>query len=201
MPFFSRVQQIWFLQPHMLKSKRINANLLAESLPIFEKKLDRYIFLSLEELIYITTYFRLQVCLSFRLWVCGSQMCHTLRFSIVSQNVPNKSSLVCVQSEKYTFLVTLRPLEYIMQGKAKPSTLHYQAKRSRTAYNKTHLSVHHLPSAVSVPSSCVCQHTQNVPAKPVLPIHTINNVGTCACTCLSSNQKIVFHYPGGNKVG
>ena len=50
---------------------------------------------------------RLQVCLSFHTYVG-----HTLGISVDSQNVTNKSFLVCA------FLVNLRHLESIRQGKA-----------------------------------------------------------------------------------
>ena len=72
-------------------------------------------------------YFQLQVCLSFRpslrLWVR-----HTLGFQVASQYVTNKSSLVCVKSEKYAFGVTLRLLGSMQQGKAEPCTIYYLGK-------------------------------------------------------------------------
>ena len=45
--------------------------------------------------------------------------------AVVSQNVTNKSCLVCVMSEKYAFWVTLRLLGSILQGKVELHTLHY----------------------------------------------------------------------------
>ena len=67
----------------------------------------------------LNNYFRLQVCLYFRAWV-HVFVRHTLRFYVVSQNVINKSSLVCVRSENYAFRVTLRLLGSIWQGNAEP---------------------------------------------------------------------------------
>ena len=48
-------------------------------------------------------------------------MCHTFKFltpAVVSQNVNNKSSVVCVRSKKYAFLVTLRLQGSMRLGKA-----------------------------------------------------------------------------------
>ena len=46
-------------------------------------------------------------------------VCHTLEFSVASQNVINKSSLVCFKSEKYAFWFTLRPQsDHCRRGKA-----------------------------------------------------------------------------------
>ena len=59
---------------------------------------------------------QIHVCL----WVC-----HTLGISVALQNVSNKSSLICVKSEKYAFCVTLRHLGSLRQSKAELSTLHY----------------------------------------------------------------------------
>ena len=43
---------------------------------------------------------------------------------IGSQNVTNKTSLVCVKSEKYALWVTLRLIRSMRRDKAEPSTLH-----------------------------------------------------------------------------
>ena len=45
--------------------------------------------------------------------------------AVVLQNDTNKGCLECVKSEKYVFLVTLRPLESMRQGEAELHTLHY----------------------------------------------------------------------------
>ena len=55
----------------------------------------------------LSNYFGLHVCLSFRPFVDG-YVCHTLGFSVASQNFTNKSFLVCIKSVKYAFWVTLR---------------------------------------------------------------------------------------------
>ena len=52
-------------------------------------------------------------------------VCHTLGLLAVSQNITNKSSLVCVKSEKCAFWITLRLLGSMQQGKAKLRTIHY----------------------------------------------------------------------------
>ena len=62
-------------------------------------------------------------------------------FAVVSQNVTNKSFLVRVKSEKYSFWVTLRSLGSMRQGEAEIHALQYWARRSQAAYIKTHFSV------------------------------------------------------------
>ena len=62
---------------------------------------------------YICHYFDIHVCLSLRHPSSAAASRPTFEFPIpagVWQSVTNKSWLVCVKSEKYTFLVTTRPL-------------------------------------------------------------------------------------------
>ena len=68
--------------------------------------------------------------------------------TVVSQNVINKSCLACVMSEKYAFLVTLRPLGSKRRGKAKPHTLRKKAKL---------LAFHHLP-CIDAKQLCALAH-------------------------------------------
>ena len=60
--------------------------------------------------------------------------------AVVSENVTNKSCLVCVMSEKYAFLVTLRPQsDHCCRGEAKVRILNFKTtwpefqKASQTA--------------------------------------------------------------------
>ena len=62
--------------------------------------------------------------LSFLLFV-RTWVRYNLGILVASQNVTNKSFLVCVKSEKYAVWVTLRHLGSMRQGKAKLSTLHH----------------------------------------------------------------------------
>ena len=75
----------------------------------------------------LNNYFGLHVCLSLRAWVgpyVGTPACHTLEFSVASQNVTNKSSLVCVKSENwYEFWVALILLGSMWQDKAELRTV------------------------------------------------------------------------------
>ena len=58
----------------------------------------------------LNNYFDFHVCLSIRLWFRGSVRLNLTSISAsLSQNVTNKSCLVCVKSEKYASWVTLRP--------------------------------------------------------------------------------------------
>ena len=76
----------------------------------------------------LNNYFDFHVCLSIR-----TSFCHSGRYSqrlapfpaVVWQNVTNKSCLVCVKSEKYTFLVTTRPLESMRWGEGELHTLQH----------------------------------------------------------------------------
>ena len=66
-------------------------------------------------LLHLNNYFDFHVCLSFRRRVPCSVRRPCVRKlppipAAVWQNVTNKSCLVCVKGEKYTFLVTLKPL-------------------------------------------------------------------------------------------
>ena len=84
-------------------------------------------------------YFNLHVCPSIR-----RRRRPTFEFSIpdvVSHSVTNKSSLICVKSEKYAFLVTTRPLGSKRWGEAELHTLQDQERRSQATYTKTSFSV------------------------------------------------------------
>ena len=48
--------------------------------------------------------------------------------SVLSQNVTGKSCMVCINIKEYAFLVTIRPLGSMRQGRTKLRTLHYQAR-------------------------------------------------------------------------
>ena len=67
----------------------------------------------------------------FNLHVNSSLRCHISILShftipaVRSQNVTNKSCLVCVKSEKYAFWVTLRLTGSMRQGESEQNTLHY----------------------------------------------------------------------------
>ena len=43
-------------------------------------------------------------------------------------NITNVAWYICVESEKYALLVTLRPLGSMKQGETELSTLHYETK-------------------------------------------------------------------------
>ena len=76
-------------------------------------------------------YFNIHVCPSFRRRRRPSR--HTFEFSIpagVWQSVTNISWLVCVNSEKYIFLVTIRPLWSMRQGEGKLHTLWHKERGS-----------------------------------------------------------------------
>ena len=67
---------------------------------------------------YLNNYFDFHVCLSFRRpSVRPSVRKITQVTAVITQNVTNKSCLLCVMSEKYAFLVTLRLLWSMRQGK------------------------------------------------------------------------------------
>ena len=86
----------------------------------------------------------LSVCFQFHS-VCPCVQQLTPVFAVGSQNITNKSFLVCVKSEKYAYSVTLRPLGFMRQGEAKIQRLWFRARRSRAVYSITCISVHHLP--------------------------------------------------------
>ena len=108
--------------------------------------------------VYLNNYFNFHVCLSirFRPFVCVSEnQLHFLQ-SYHPENVTNKSCLVCVKSEKYTFLVTLRPLGSMRQDKANLRSLQYQAKQSHPSpYTQTHFRVSQPPQSRSKAVVCV----------------------------------------------
>ena len=73
-----------------------------------------------------------------------------------SQNVTNKSCLVCVKSEKYAFLVTPRLIIMSMRrGKAELHTFHYQLKKSQTMHINLHFSTSLPPQCCSQAVVCV----------------------------------------------
>ena len=87
----------------------------------------------------LNSYLQLHVCLSFHRCVAG-YVGHTLGFQSLSQNVTNKSSLVCVKSEKYAFWITLTPqLDRCCRGEAEVRILDFKTtwsefhRPSRTA--------------------------------------------------------------------
>ena len=61
--------------------------------------------------------------------------------AVGSQNVTNKSFLVCVKGEKYAFWVTLRTLGSMRQCEAEIFALQYFVRQSQSAFIKTHFSV------------------------------------------------------------
>ena len=76
---------------------------------------------------------------------CRRLVLSNFTISVVgSQNVIDKSCLVCIKREKYTFLVTLRPLVSMRRGKVELCTLHYKARQrihSQALYIKTHFRI------------------------------------------------------------
>ena len=54
--------------------------------------------------------------------------------AVISQNVTNKSSLVCVKSEKYAFFVNLRPLRSMRGGKAELRTTFTLFGKAKVSY-------------------------------------------------------------------
>ena len=104
------------------------------SWPIWGAQRDKRILI----IFYLNSYFKRHVCLpihvsiSICVWTCGGKF--TPVSAVVSQHFTNKSFLVCVDSGKYAFWVTLRPLPgvnearwrqnpYIMiLGKVKPNS-------------------------------------------------------------------------------
>ena len=102
-------------------------------------------------------YFKLHVCLSLQTRPSCPIQSHITISAVGSQNVTNKSSLVCVKSEKYAFWVILSSLGSMWQGEAEIHALQYQARQSRAAYIKTHLSVSSPPHCRS--KAVVCAST------------------------------------------
>ena len=95
--------------PHNLASESLGVGYSGSSLLLMQ---EYWIRIWHHVLCYLNNYFNLNVCLS----ILGlSDVClsvsRTYEFvipAVRSQNVTNKSCLVCVKSEKYAFLVTLR---------------------------------------------------------------------------------------------
>ena len=110
------------------------------------------------------------------MYVCPS-VHHTFIFSQFLQSC-HKMSLMKVtwhvsKSENYVVCVTHKPLGSMKQGEAEPHTLQYQAKgEAKLRILKLTSVFHHLQE--SLPSKCVCQHTQDLPAKLVLPRYPRN---------------------------
>ena len=80
---------------------------------------------------------------------CPIPLCNSIPV-VGSQNFTNKSFLVCVKSEKYTYLVSLRLTGSMRQGDAELRTLYYWARQSQATYVKTHFSA-------LMPPQCRCQ--------------------------------------------
>lgn len=86
--------------------------------------------------------------------------------AVVPQTVTYKSCLGCVKSEKYAFLVTLRPLGSMFEEK--PNLVPYDVRRIEVNLHSLKLtSVCSVTFSVLVPRSCV--HTKDVPKKWILP--------------------------------
>ena len=78
----------------------------------------------------------------------------SLGISVPSKNITNESFLVCDQSEKYAFWITLRHLGSMRQGKAELCTLHCMARQSQATYMRTHFSVSSPPKCQSQAVVC-----------------------------------------------
>jgi len=122
--------------------------------------MDLSIYLHVNVSTYLNNYFNFHVCLSFRLLrlfiVLRPSVWKLTPVSAVgSQNVNNKSFLVCVKSEKYVFWVTLRLLGSIRQGKAEIPALQYFMRQSPSAIIKTHLNFSLPPQCWSQAFVCV----------------------------------------------
>ena len=80
---------------------------------------------------HLNNYFDFHVCLSFRLLLRPSVRASVRTPApipaVVSENVTNKSCLICVMSEKYAFWVTLRPQsDRCRQGEAEVRILNFK---------------------------------------------------------------------------
>ena len=140
--------------------------------------------------LHLHNYFVVHVCLSMRHKCWQHPVSVPISIPLdASQNVSNKSCLVCVKNEKYAYWVTFRPLGSIRQGAAKPCTMYHQARQSRAVYIRTDFSVLSSPHP---PSSCVCQHTQDVPAMRLLPssIKRGNQISAFHVICNLSSLKV-----------
>ena len=114
-------------------------------------------------LLYLNNYFGLYVYLSFRGSVRPS-VHYTLDFYLASQNVTNKSFALRVKnihfgstSDSQNVARQSRATYNTLLGKGKPSCVYQNSLQCFISF------------PVLVPSSCVHQHTQDVPAKRVLP--------------------------------
>ena len=110
--------------------------------------------------LHLNNYFNLQVCLSIHFRFCSVHPCVqklTPVFAVGSQNVTNRSFLVCVKSEKYALWVTLRPLGSIRQGEPEIHAIQYCARGSRAALIKLTSVFHHFPS-VGPKQLCALAH-------------------------------------------
>ena len=75
--------------------------------------------------------------------------------AVVSENVTNKSCLVCVMSEKYAFWVTLRPQsDRCRRGEAEVRILDF-----KTTWSEFQKASQTATEPESVTSSCVRKHT------------------------------------------
>ena len=72
--------------------------------------------------------------------VLSLSSCRTFN-EVVLQNITNRTCLVYVKSEKYTFLVTHRPMASMRRGESKPDTFHYQVRGSQSTHITTQFSV------------------------------------------------------------
>ena len=98
---------------------------------------------------HLHNYFNLHVCPSLRRRPVRPSVRPTFEFPIpagVWQSVTNKSWLVCVKSEKYTFLVTTRPLG--SKDKEKARYIHFDIRREEAKLRILKLAsvFHQLPS-------------------------------------------------------
>ena len=114
--------------------------------------------------VHLNNYFDFHVCLSIRPSVLSvpfrpfrsvrpSHWLLTPVSAVGSQNVTNRSFLVCVKSEKYALRVTLRPLGSIRQGEPEIHAIRYCTRGSRAELITLTSVSHYFP--VLVPSSCV----------------------------------------------
>ena len=101
----------------------------AHPLPLPSKK--TLFIMNLIDVNHLNNYFDFHVCLSFRASVRPSVRACVWKITqipaILSQNVTNKSCLVCVMSEKYASWVTLRPQwDRYRRGEAKVRLLNFK---------------------------------------------------------------------------
>ena len=91
---------------------------------------------------HLNNYFNFHVCLSFRC-PCVRKLAPIP--AVVSENVTNKSCLVCVMSEKYASWVTLRPQwDRYRQGEAEVRLLRDDSKNGYDSDRQNfYLKFHH----------------------------------------------------------